>query len=90
MDQHTDTWRVQIMELLTVVTAQLRWCNSGSQGKLDGSSVRWAFLSGNIRVVVPFAAQSLKTHKFLLKVAVYCIRGQSHGHEVAPQLDQTL
>jgi hypothetical protein len=70
----------------STVTAQLRWCNSGSQGKLDGRSVRWAFLSGNIRVVVPFAARSLKRQKFVLKVAVYCIRRQNHRHEVAPKL----
>jgi hypothetical protein len=37
-------------------------------------------------VVVPFAARGLKRQKFLLKVAVYCVRRQSHGHEVAPQL----
>jgi hypothetical protein len=37
-------------------------------------------------VVVPFAARGLKRHKFLMKVAVYCIHRQSHGHEVASQL----
>jgi hypothetical protein len=80
------------LDLFGVVTAQLRWCNSGSQGKLDGSSVRWAFLSGNIRVVVQIAARGLKRQKFLLKVAVYCIRrhSHSHSHEVAAQLHQTL
>jgi hypothetical protein len=36
--------------------------------------------------VVPFAARGLKRQKFLLKIAVYCIRRQSHGQEVAPQL----
>jgi hypothetical protein len=61
------------VKLIPHVTAQLRWCNSGSRGKLGGNSVRRAFLSGNIREVVPFAARGLKRQKFLSNVAVYCI-----------------
>jgi hypothetical protein len=44
-------------------------------------SVREYTCGGAIR-----SARFEKRQKFLLKVAVYCIQRQSHGHEVAPQL----